>query len=290
MKVAIYLMVGLVVCALAVTPTLAQSIVTDGNIETDAQLVSNVVTGTAPFAVSSNTLVSNLNADRLDGLEAAAFALDVDLETVETLLVALLAQFPELGKVPLPRTGQTTCYNVAGAVIPCGTGIGLGQDGNLQLGVTWPNPRFTTNGDGTVTDNLTGLIWLENADCAAGTMDWEAALAFSNTLFDGSGAHNGGDCGLSDGSGVGEWRLPNVRELQSLVHYGAESPAVPDTSGTGQWSEGDPFSGLVSDLYWSSTTDANSTTTAWYVYFDDGHVYFGAKGLNFFVWPVRGSQ
>ena len=121
----------------------AQSIETEGDIETDAQLVSKVAPGTAPLAVASTTLVPNLNADRVDGMEAAAFAEETDLRNVEALLVALLAQFPELGKVPLPRTGQTTCHDETGAVTACGTGIGLGQDGDLQLGVTWPNPRFT---------------------------------------------------------------------------------------------------------------------------------------------------
>ena len=50
--------------------------------------------------------------------------------------------------VMLPKTGQTTSY-------------AAGDDGALQKGVASPNPRFTDNGNGTVTDNLTGLIWLE---------------------------------------------------------------------------------------------------------------------------------
>ena len=60
------------------------------------------------------------------------------------------------------KTGRTTCYGPDGIVIPC---AGSGQDGELQKGVAWPNPRFTDNGDGTVTDNLTGLIWLKHASC-----------------------------------------------------------------------------------------------------------------------------
>ena len=147
-----------------------------------------------------------------------------------------------IGAVLVPVTGQTLCYDAAGTVIDCATDIGPGQDGDLQMGVKWPNPRFTKNGDGTVTDNLTGLIWLENADCAAATMNWAAALAFANTLFDGSGDHNGGDCGLSDTSAVGAWRLPNVRELHSLVHYGFSDPCIPNTAGTGQLVAGEPFS------------------------------------------------
>ena len=66
-----------------------------------------------------------------------------DLQNVEAMLVALQAQVDALGLALVPRTGQTTCYDAAGAVTTCGTGIGLAQDGDLQLGVNWPNPRFT---------------------------------------------------------------------------------------------------------------------------------------------------
>jgi hypothetical protein len=42
----------------------------------------------------------------------------------------------------LPQTGQTTCYNTEGNVIPC---AGSGQDGDIRAGVPWPDPRFTVN-------------------------------------------------------------------------------------------------------------------------------------------------
>jgi hypothetical protein len=61
-------------------------------------------------------------------------------------------------------------------------------------------PRFTDNGDGTVTDNMTGLIWLEDTNCPGGTIDWSAGLTFASPLYDGSTGDSGGDCGLSDGS------------------------------------------------------------------------------------------
>ena len=63
----------------------------------------------------------------------------------------------------VPKTGQTKCYETddLASEIPCG---GTGQDGDLQRGFRWPTPRFTDNGNGTVTNNLTGnltgLIWL----------------------------------------------------------------------------------------------------------------------------------
>jgi len=55
---------------------------------------------------------------------------------------------------PVEKTGKTTSY-------------ATGDDGDLEKGVTWPSPRFTDNRNGTVTDNLTGLIWLKNACCSS---------------------------------------------------------------------------------------------------------------------------
>ena len=130
---------------------------------------------------------------------------------------------------PVEKTGQTTSY-------------AAGDDGDLEKGVTWPSPRFTDNTNGTVTDNLTGLIWLKNANCF-GTRTWADALSDCNSLASGS-------YGLSDGSVAGDWRLPNVKELQSLIHYGVYGPALPNTLGTGQWSESDPFTNVQSYSYW----------------------------------------
>jgi hypothetical protein len=178
----------------------------------------------------------------------------------------------------VPKTGQTAFY-------------ATGDDGDLQKGVSWPSPRFTDNSDGTVTDNLTGLIWLKKANC--GTADWATALSYSNALYDGCTSCFGGstDCGLSDGSSAGDWRLPNVRELQSLSHYGLYNPAVPNTAGTGKWTSGDPFTGVQSVLYWSSTTYAGSTDYAWSVSLTDGVVWNAdAKTISHRVWPVRGGQ
>jgi hypothetical protein len=76
------------------------------------------------------------------------------------LLLSVAPNASFAGTVALPETGQTTCYDTEGDVIPC---AGTGQDGDIQAGVAWPDPRFRDNGDGTVTDNLTGLMWLKDA-------------------------------------------------------------------------------------------------------------------------------
>lgn len=173
---------------------------------------------------------------------------------------------------PVPRTGQTTVY-------------ATGDDGAWQKGVSPPAPRFTGNGNGTVTDNATGLVWLENANCNdtvagiepfSGSLSWSEAIVWSNNLADGF-------CGLSDGSTASQWRLPNLRELQSLIDYKNFDPPLPDGHGT-------HFSGVQSDFFWSSTTNASDTSSAWIVFFYNGFVYPGDKTEYYYVWPVRGGQ
>src|SRR5438270_6148206 len=77
------------------------------------------------------------------------------------------------------RSGQTKCYDPGGGVTPCPN---TGMDGELRRGAVWPSPRFTNNNNGTVTDNLSGLIWLRNANCAGGTRDWGTALGDIDSL------------------------------------------------------------------------------------------------------------
>ncbi len=167
-------------------------------------------------------------------------------------------------------TGQTECYDAGGSVISC---TGTGQDGELQKGIVWPTPRFADNGDGTVTDHLTGLVWLQNAN-RFGTRTWAQALSDCNSLAD-----DGAD--LTDGSAAGDWRLPNVKELQSLIDFGRHNPALP---------AGHPFSGVQYYYYWSSTTYAANTVLAWRVDVAYGFVDGGNKTNNPYVWPVRGGN
>ena len=83
-----------------------------------------------------------------------------DLNAQIAELEEIIQEYEEFTRVP--QTGQTKCYDNVGQEIDCED---TGQDGDFQAGVEWPVPRFTDNADGTVTDNLTGLIWLKNANC-----------------------------------------------------------------------------------------------------------------------------
>ena len=162
--------------------------------------------------------------------------------------------------VLIQKTGQTTSY-------------ATGDDGDLQKGLEWPDPRFTDIGDGTVTDNLTGLIWLKNADCF-NARTWNEALSDSNSLAD-------EQCGLTDGSSEGDWRLANARELSSLIDFGQFDIALP---------AGHPFINVRSDSYWSSTTLTDTIQQAWRMCIHCGHLSLDNKTDHHYVWPVRSGN
>jgi len=161
---------------------------------------------------------------------------------------------------PVEKTGQTVSYRT-------------GDDGDLERGVPWPNPRFSDKGNGTVTDNLTGLTWLKSANCG-GTRNWDTAVTWCRSLASGS-------CGLSDGSTAGTWRLPNLKELQSIVDYGHTYPSIP---------AGHPFTGVQSYNYWSSNSKADAPATKWTLTLRDGAVGWHSGGNLDYVWPVKGGQ
>ena len=135
--------------------------------------------------------------------------------------------------------------------------------------------RFTNNGNGTVTDSVTGLIWLKNANCF-GVQTWINALSLVNGL-------TSGNCGLTDGSTAGQWRLPNRNELQSLIDYTRSSPALLDSHS---------FDNVQNNRYRSSTSAAAAPSFyAWGVSLELGEVSAGLKTSAFsYVWPVRGGQ
>ena len=167
--------------------------------------------------------------------------------------------------VQLATSGQSVSY-------------AAGDDGALQNGVAWPSTRFTDNHDGTIHDALTGLTWLENAGCFQ-PANWNAAVADVNQLAN-------GQCGLSDVSQAGDWRMPNLVELESLIDASASNPAV-----TG------PFTNVSGALYWTSTVyygGDEGTTNAWVIRLGDGS-YLNDSSSNLIatslngVWAVKGS-
>jgi hypothetical protein len=183
---------------------------------------------------------------------------------------------------PVARTGQTTCYADNNTLTYCTNPDAAGQDGDLQMGVPWPDPRFTDNGDGTVTDNLTGLMWTKDAN-DNGTMSWNDAIDYSNNLSLGNAG-----CG----SNHTDWRLPNVNELQSLIDFGHELINSVDV----KLPTGHPFVNVeVGPPYWSSTSkinednDTTSITARTMVMVFGLANSFRSKFQSYWVWPVRGE-
>src|SRR5262249_3507422 len=103
---------------------------------------------------------------------------------------------------------------------------------------------------------------------------WEDALAACNALADGQG-------GLTDGSRIGDWRLPNLLELRSLIDYSQYSPALPLKH---------PFRNVRTSLYWSSTTVASAPNLARFVFVGIGPSVWDHKSVMLNVWPVSGSR
>lgn len=147
-----------------------------------------------------------------------------------------------------------------------------GDDGDLERGVAWPTQRFTDNFNGTITDRLTGLFWLRDANCPVLSPNtWLGALEAIANLGHGL-------CGLSDFSVPGDWRLPNRNELQSLLDLSRQNPALPS---------GHLFLNFQASYYWTSSSHEffPDVYFAWLVDFNRGIVDFG--GFGDYVIAVR---
>ena len=171
---------------------------------------------------------------------------------------------------------KSNCYDWRGNSIPC---LFKRQYAELLVDKLIPDPRFMDNNDGTVTDNLTGLVWLKNTNCFE-MMDWEGAKLTVNNLKD-------GDCGpdptltLTDGSSAGAWRLPTMSELCTLIDFSRRDPALPN---------GHVFSEFPPGYHWSATTLDYHPGMAWIVYFESGTTcYEGVTNRAGHILPVRKS-
>jgi hypothetical protein len=184
------------------------------------------------------------------------------------------------GTASLWKTGQTLCYDSAGATIACS---GTVQDGDIQAGIAWPVTRFeitycNTSGPcpsqasdcdantatDIVTDNLTGLVWARNPGTTLNV--WQGALTYANDLS---------LCGYND------WRMPNRKELRSLTNYG--------TSNGAGYLAGQGFQN-VENSYWTSTTSAVTPANAYINYFataEKVEEWSKTTGGSWRPWAVR---
>lgn len=144
--------------------------------------------------------------------------------------------------------------------------------------------RYFDCGNGTVTDSVTGLIWLKNAACFQ-SMNWDAAKKAAAEL-------KSGDCMLNDGSAAGDWRLPTREEWEETIKNATSlgcGPALTNDEGTKCLDQGpSSFTGVERDYYWSSTVYEGSPR-AYFGDLDHGHLLNGVFTGNLRVWPVRGG-
>jgi len=122
--------------------------------------------------------------------------------------------------------------------------------------------HLVNNGDNTVTDTVTGLMWQQATD---EKMEWETAISHCEGLAL---------------AGYDDWRLPNQRELRSIADYSKTHPAINTTY----------FPDTLSSYYWSSTTYDIFTGYEWYVYFYYGDSGYYTKSYSYYVRAVRGGQ
>lgn len=196
--------------------------------------------------------------------------------------------FGVTGTLQLPKTGQTTSH-------------GPGSDGDVQAGAAL---SYTDNGDGTITDNVTGLMW-EKKDDSGGIHDVNNVYSWGMTLA--PYTMNGTMvttflAALNSGAGFAghtDWRIPNYKELTSILNLEkalpATSPAFHQAATCLNCSDvtlpscSCGYYGSTFNYYWTSTSRRDFQNQAWYVDFGLGNVVLGNKDRGYAVRAVRGG-
>lgn len=208
-------------------------------------------------AVDCSARNGDINADgRMDVSDATTILGHLFLGG-PTVLPPLCAPPAPAGSPGVPGTGQTACYTfdlVDGlwVEVHCSEALCPGQDGSYTAGCP-ADGRLVDNGDGTVTDTCTRLMWLKDtADVSKdGQIDAQDLVEWCDGLL---------ICEELVFAGRSDWRLPNAKELQSIVDYGRRDPAI------------DPVFDASLQYYWSSTSYAESPDLAWGVGSHNGYV------------------
>lgn len=164
----------------------------------------------------------------------------------------------------LPKTGQETQYEYK-------------DDGTVEAGwwkglkVADNKTRFiakTINQEDVVIDLATGLMWTASGTavgCYNGNLvHWAVAIEYCRTLTF---------------AGFTDWRLPNIRELLSIIGYNLNSPAIKQP----------PFANTYNTVYWTSTTRVADIDQSWAVDFEDGYSRWRVKTSSYRLRAVRGG-
>jgi hypothetical protein len=179
------------------------------------------------------------------------------LLTIMILIISVSGSLADW--LPLPDTGQTKCYDTNNLVIPCpesGTPLS-GQDAQYK-GVT---PEYLDNGNKTITDQLSGLVWIKSSKNLQYT--WQDAISYCNELVFANQT---------------DWRLPGKFELESIIDYGKFLPA------------NNQIFDCEESFYWSSTIHTGNPEYAWSVFCNDGADHWVHKSNKYYVRCVRTGQ
>src|SRR6185369_6354906 len=191
----------------------------------------------------------------------------------------------------LTEAGQTTCWDPLDVSFPidtidCATSATV-QDGKIKAGVT---NQFIDNGNGTITDTRSTLTWEKLSD------DSDPLHDYDNATYQWSGAYNKIlQLNNSAFAGHTDWRLPNIRELTTLLDFSATNVGgAPNTfpifnSGCASGCTPLACSCTKSASYWTSTTTQPSPQNAWYISFQNGQTTNTTKTVYQYVRAVRGG-
>lgn len=164
---------------------------------------------------------------------------------------------------------KTTLTFLTAALLATSTTLALAQTCNPTIPLTKPDSRYAYNAVGDeVTDTVTGLIWRR---CAEG-MSWSSATCT------GTATDFNWEAALAHAATQTGWRLPNFKELKSLVEYACVNQAINQTV----------FPATLT-YAWSASPYAANAASAWYVNFNDGDGYWYGKDYYLSVRLVRGQ-
>ncbi len=202
----------------------------------------------------------NLNSVQWEGFKCFrryGGGISIILKTNTCYVIAVCGGQEGSGTIYLPATGQPAIY------------YHVNDDGYLRKGAPLPSTRYIDNGNNTITDKFTGLMWQKSPSTVKTT--WEGAFAYVNAL------------NSANFAGYNDWRLPNIIELDSLVFYGNSFPA--------DYLNYRGFTNVQRWIYFTSTTYASLTNYCWVIDFTLGTMSGDKKtDIDSYPWAVRKTQ
>ena len=202
------------------------------------------------------------------------------------LVVGMLSSLV-LADLPVLKTGQIKSYDQDGNEVTDGS---VKDDGFYKKGVQRRYSRDDANE--IVTDQVTGLMWQDDADAASITKPWLTQTNYDKCTGQNGQTQDASKCSDTSGDtaatycanltlgGYDDWRLPTDKELESIIDYGRANPAVNTTY----------FQNVGSENYWSSTVFPGYIYDTLFVNFYYGRLVNNSKDKSYYIRCVRSGQ